>query len=84
MSIENGQELWKAQHVIVEREPVNEEFRLYYGELVALGIIRGQPFKPNARVKKILDRTAKLANAQLRVQSLADRRTNRLAWPGRQ
>jgi len=54
-----------------------------YGELAALGIENGKPFKPDARMKRILAKAAKIANAQLRVQAFADRRPDRVAWPDR-
>ncbi len=82
-SIEYDLDYWKQLHAIIEREPVHEEFRLYYGELAALGIAKGTPFKPDARMKRILKRAARLANAQMRVQSFADRTPERIAWKGR-
>lgn len=41
------------------------------------------PFAPDARMAAILEKAAKIANAQMRVQSFADRRPQRIAWPGR-
>jgi hypothetical protein len=51
-----------------------------YGDLAALGIEKGNPFKPDARMKKILENAAKIANAQMRVRSFADRRPDRVMW----
>jgi hypothetical protein len=48
------------------------------------GIIKGRPFTPDARMSGILERAAADANAQMRVQSFADRRADRAAWPDRQ
>ena len=48
----------------------------------SLGIAKGQPFDPDQRMKAILVRAAQLANAQMRVQSLADRRPDRGVWDG--
>ena len=45
---------------------------------------KGQPFQPDDRLRGILTRAAESGNAQLRVQSFADRRTERTVWPGTQ
>lgn len=54
-----------------------------YGELATLGIEKGKAFAPSARTTRILERAAQIANAQMRVQSFADRRPDRIAWPDR-
>jgi hypothetical protein len=74
---------WQVLHEVIETEPPFDEFRPYYGELAALGIAKGKPFAPDARMKGILDHAAKLGNAQMRVQSFADRRPDRIVWPDR-
>jgi hypothetical protein len=74
---------WQVLHEIVDAEPAYEAYRAYYGELAALGIIKGQPFTPDDRMKAILEKAAVMANAQMRVQSFADRRPDRVAWPDR-
>ena len=71
-------------HKTVDSEPVYEGYHNYYGELAALGIEKGKPFKPDARMKRILVQAAKTANAQMRVQSFADRRPERVVWKDRQ
>ncbi|MEQ1951813.1 DUF1214 domain-containing protein [Mesorhizobium yinganensis] len=52
--------------------------------MAALGIIKGQPFAPDERMTRILEKAPILANGQMRVQSFADRRADRMAWPDRQ
>ena len=47
-----------------------------------LGIEKGKPFDPDDRMRDILTRASQLGNAQLRVQSFADRRPDREVWPG--
>lgn len=83
VSIETTIGYWEALHALLEREPANPEYRLYYGELAALGIEKGKPFQPDARMRGILEKAAKMANAQMRVQSFADRRPDRQAWSDR-
>lgn len=71
---------WENLNDVIQREPTFEGYRNYYGELAVLGIKKGQPFKPDARLKAILEKAAVIANAQMRVQSFADRRSDRVVW----
>src|SRR5215510_6602215 len=80
---ETNLKFWEVLHSIIDTEPVYEPFRNYYGELAALGIVKGKPFAPDARMKGILEAAAKAGNAQMRVQSFADRRPDRVVWPDR-
>jgi hypothetical protein len=80
---ENNLKFWEELHAIVDSEPPFEEYRNFYGQLAVLGIVKGKPFAPDDRMKQLLERAAKTANAQMRVQSLADRRPDRVAWPDR-
>jgi hypothetical protein len=79
---EDNLEYWKVLHDLIDTEPPFDEFRAFYGELAALGIAKGQPFNPDGRMTDILIRAAQIANAQMRVQSFADRRPDRVVWPG--
>jgi hypothetical protein len=81
---ENNIKYWENLNDVIQREPVYEGYRNYYGELAVLGIKKGQPFKPDARLRTILEKAAKIANAQMRVQSFADRRSDRIVWKDRQ
>src|SRR5262249_17459666 len=80
---ENGLKFWEVLHKIIDTEPVYEPYRNNYGELAALGIIKGKPFAPDDRMKGILEQAAEIGNAQMRVQSLADRRPDRVVWRDR-
>jgi hypothetical protein len=73
---------WQALHEVISDEPAVDLYRVGYGELAALGIEKGQPFAPNDRMKAILERAAVMGNAQLRVESFADTRPDRVVWPG--
>lgn len=81
---ERGIDFWKALHDIVDKDPAFEAYRMDYGRLATLGIVKGQPFAPDERMTKILEKAAQLANDQMRVQSFADRRADRVMWPDRQ
>lgn len=80
---ESNLQYWQVLKEIIDAEPAYEAYRAYYGELAGLGIVKGQPFAPDERMKGILAKAAAMANAQMRVQSFADRRPDRVAWPDR-
>lgn len=82
--IEDKLEYWQMLHDIVDAEPPLQDERTHYGDLAALGIIKGQPFNPDQRMKGILERAAKEGSAQMRVESFADQRPDRKVWPDRQ
>lgn len=83
LACETTLKYWEVLHDVIDREPVYEPYRFYYGELAALGLKKGQPFNPDARMKRILEQAAIAGNAQMRVQSFADRRPDRVVWPDR-
>ena len=74
---------WEALHQIIDTEPTYPPYRTSYGELAELGIVKGKPFTPNDRMKRILVRAAQMANDQMRVASLAGRRPEQVVWPDR-
>ena len=75
---------WQVLYDVVNSEPAVADYREHYGELAALGIAKGQPFAPDARMKRILEQAAQNASAQMRVESFADRRPDRIVWKDRQ
>jgi hypothetical protein len=83
VAYERSLEFWKVLHRTIDNEPAYEGYHNEYGELAALGIEKGKPFEPDARMKEILTRAAEIANDQMRVQSFADRRPERFPWPDR-
>jgi len=74
---------WRELHEVIESEPPNPHFHNMYGELAVLGIEKGKPFAPDARLTSLLEKAAKAANAQMRVESFGDRRPDRIVWPDR-
>lgn len=74
---------WEVLKETLDAEPPYEGYHNFYGELAALGIERGKPFNPDARMKRILEQAAKKGIAEMRVQSFADRRPERIVWPDR-
>ncbi len=81
---EDNLEFWRALHDVIESEPPFVGYREYYGELASLGIAKGKPFQPDERLNAILSKAAKMGCQQMRVQSFADRRPDRIVWPDRQ
>lgn len=81
---EGNLEYWKELNEFVQAEPPLQDSRAAYGDLAALGIERGKPFAPDERMTRLLERAAAFGNAQMRVESFADRRPDRVVWPDRQ
>jgi hypothetical protein len=80
---EDNLQFWKELAEVIDIEPVYKPYHNYYGEIAALGIEKGKPFAPDDRMKGILEKAAKMANAQMRVEAFADRRPDRIVWPDR-
>jgi len=76
-------QFWEVLAKTVDREPSFGGYSNYYGELAALGIEKGKAFAPDARLTRILEEAAIVANAQMRVQAFGDRRPDRAVWKDR-
>jgi hypothetical protein len=74
---------WQKLYEVVNTDAANPAFQNMYGELAALGIEKGKPFNPDARMTGILEKAARVANAQMRVTSFGDHRPDRVVWPDR-
>jgi hypothetical protein len=81
---EDNFKFWEVLHQTIEAEPAYPGYHNEYGELATLGIEKGKPFEPDARMKAILEEAARLGNAQMRVQAFGDRRADRQVWTDRQ
>lgn len=81
---EDNIQYWEKLHAITEAEPLAVQFLPMYGELAALGIEKGKPFAPDARMKGILEKAAKAGRDQMLVSAFASSRPDRFAWPDRQ
>jgi|SoiMethySBSTD1v2_1073268.scaffolds.fasta_scaffold04364_18 hypothetical protein len=80
---EDNIQFWEVLAKTVDAEPLYTGYHDYYGELAALGIEKGKPFAPDARMRRILGEAARVGNAQMRVQSFGDRRPDRNVWQDR-
>lgn len=69
---ETNIKFWEELHRIINTEPDDARFRNNYDELAVLGIVKDKPFAPDARMKEILEKAAKLASAQMNQHSNED------------
>ena len=83
LALENNIQFWHELSNVINSEPPNPRFHYFYGLLAVLGIEKGKPFNPDARMTAILEKAAKIGNAQMRVASFNDRRPDRIVWPDR-
>jgi hypothetical protein len=84
LACEDNLDYWRMLQEAIDSEPVQDQHRFHYGELAALGIMKGRPFVPDVRQEHILEQAAAIGSAQMRVQSFADRRPDRVVWNDRQ
>ena len=80
---ENNIQYWEKVHKVIEEEPALEQYRAMYGVLAALGIEKGKPFTPDARMKKILEEAAKKGQKQMLVAAFASGRADKTVWTDR-
>ena len=64
---------WELVNAYVQKEPMADRDRFFYAWLKDLGIEKGKPFKPDARMKKILTDAAAIGNAAARAISFSPR-----------
>ena len=80
---ESNFQFWEQLKYAIDTQPPYEGYHNEYGALAALGIERGKPFEPDARLRGVLEEAARAGNAQMRVRSFDDDRPDRIVWPGR-
>ena len=74
---------WEMVNGLVQQEPAGAGDPEILGQLAAVGIVKGQPFKPDARMRKILEDTVVIGNATARTISFAPRPEEGFAYyPG--
>lgn len=80
---EDNLQFWEVLSKVINEEPIVENFLPMYGLLAELGIEKGKPFNPDARMKGILEKAAKTGREQLMVSAFDSNREDRLNWPDR-
>ncbi|WP_282036539.1 DUF1254 domain-containing protein [Saccharicrinis aurantiacus] len=61
-------EIYNEINAVIQSEPSFGESSEILGTLAAIGIVKGQEFKPDARMQNILDEAAKIGSAIVRTQ----------------
>ncbi len=80
---ENKIDYWQHLHTVIQTETAPAEFRPMLGMLAQLGIEKGKPYNPDARMQRILGEAARTAVAEMRVNAYARRKPEYIAWKGR-
>lgn len=80
---EDNLQYWEKLHAVIDAEPIVEKFLPMYGLLSSVGIEKGKPFAPDARMKDLLTRAAVAGRSQMLVSAFASSRPDRIAWPDR-
>ena len=80
---EDNLKFWQKLHKVLQEETVIEEFRPMYGMLANLGLAKDEPFKPDARMKKVLLKAARRGRKQMLVAGFGSSRPDRFVWKKR-
>jgi hypothetical protein len=79
----NDFSFWEAINAVVQQEPAGAGDPETLGLLAAVGIVKGKPFKPDERMRKILHDAVTVGNATARTISFAPRPEEGFAYyPG--
>jgi hypothetical protein len=70
-------------HEIIDYEPAEAFGKELLGRLASLGIVRGQPFAPDARMQRIFERAAQEGVAMSRVIAFESRQPEARVYPTR-
>lgn len=77
----DGLAYWQRLHDILEEEPVQERDRFFMSWLNNLGLVKGQPFNPTERQKKILIAAASRGKQMAMANSFDKRFDSVYHWP---
>ena len=78
-----GLDYWSRLHDIYQREIVDERDRFFLAMLRQLGIEKGRPFAPDARLSSILTTATAAGELMAQANSFAKRFAGSLYWPDR-
>ncbi len=68
---------------VIQEEPADSADPEILGQLAAIGIVKGKPFAPDARMKKILTDAVAIGNATARALSFKSRDEQMYFYPGK-
>lgn len=74
---------WELLNQAIQEEPAEEANPTTFGLFAAIGIAKGQPFAPDARMKKILTDAANIGAVTARAIAFRMRDENGFIYPGR-
>ncbi len=80
----NNYEFYEELHTVIEREPVSLPDPELRGLFASIGIEKGKPFAPEARMKKILTDAVAIGNAAARAIAFQPRMEGAAIHPGSQ
>ena len=80
----NNYEFYEELHAVIEREPVTMPDAELRGLFASIGIQKGKPFAPDARMKKILTDAVAIGNATARAIAFQPRMEGAAIHPGSQ
>jgi hypothetical protein len=73
---------YERLNTIIQAEPIDAIGPELRGRIAAIGIVKGQPFKPDDRMKKLLTEAGTLGNATARTISYYPRMQGAFIYPG--
>jgi len=79
----NNYEFYKEIDHVIQKEPISFIDPELRGQAASIGIVKGQKFNPDARMKKILEESIKVGNATARAISLNPRDKNAYLYEGK-
>ena len=77
----NTYEFYEELHAVIEREPVSLPDAELRGLFASIGIQKGKPFAPDARMKKILTEAVAIGNATARALVFQPRSQDSTVYP---
>jgi hypothetical protein len=80
----NDFSFFEEMNKVVQYEPADAFNPEFVGQLAAIGIKKGRPFAPDARMKKLLTQAAAIGNASARAISYAPRKESVFFYKDRQ
>jgi len=80
---EDNLQFWEVLQRVIDAEPTVPDFAPMAGLLASIGVGKGKPFAPDARLKAILVRAAKAGREQMLVSAWDSTRADKLAWADR-
>lgn len=80
----NNYEFYEELSAVIQKEPISFIDPELRGQAAAIGIVKGKPFTPDARLKSILEDAVKVGNATARSIGLSPRDKNAYLYEGKQ